>query len=145
MVRYQLCFFPGQQWIIANNPASCQYDDVFLPGCAGYCHPTETVGYISVLAGCEDRGRTEGCGVHSLVMEWAKDADVLPREPPHRHADEALMSLLWQASAGLLGIVVLSASSVVFKTWTDSRRRIVRRNPTAEPMLRDTPQLLRHY
>lgn len=39
------------------------------------------------------------------------------------HADEALMSLLWQASAGLLGIVVLSASSVVFKTWTDSRRR----------------------
>lgn len=40
-------------------------------------------------------------GVHSLVMEWAKDADGLPREPPHRHADEALMSLLWQTSAGL--------------------------------------------
>ncbi len=51
----------------------------------------------------------------------AKNADDLPRELPREDSDEVLIGLLWQASAVLLGIVVLYASSRVFRTRTDLR------------------------
>ena len=45
-------------------------------------------------------------GNYSSAVEWAKNADDLPREPPHDDANEALSGFLWRASVALLGIVV---------------------------------------
>jgi hypothetical protein len=60
----------------------------------------------------------------------------MPREPPHPHVDEALIGHLWQASAGLLGIVLFAAPTLAFKTRTDSRRRVISHS-IAEPTPKD--------
>jgi hypothetical protein len=52
-------------------------------------------------------------GNYSLAMEQAKNADDLPREPPHDELGPRLCSLLLRASLALLGIVF---SFVLFRS-----------------------------
>ena len=46
-------------------------------------------------------------GNYTLAIEWAKQANDLPREPPPQKADPTLSGVLWTASLTLLGIVAV--------------------------------------